>query len=1144
MKKKLWPPVMLLAMRITGFLMLVCLVELHATGYSQEVKLTLKLNGVRLDKLFDIIQQNSDYKFLYNDDDIRDSLVSVDVKKATVPEILALCLKGRQLRYNIVDKTIIIAHNNSLPARLTTPPPLTVTGTVTDAKGAPLPGVSIVVKGQQTGAVSDGAGHYRINVPDNAALVFSFVGYISQELAVNGRATLNVQLQEDLTKLGEVVVTALGIQKEARQLGYAATTVKGADVAVNRTPNIGNSLQGKVAGLNVSSVNTGAGGSSKIRIRGASSFKGNNSPLIILNGVPMNNNSYGARKNDAEGNTSRAESYTDGGDGLLSINPDDIESINILKGATAAALYGFRAKDGAIVITTRSGKRNQGIGVEVNSNFVVDRAIDQTDFQYEYGQGEQGLRPQNIADAGNTGTWSFGEKIDGKPTIQFDGQVKPYSAVKNRINKFYRTGYTWSNTVSFSGGNDKGSFNLSMSDMNNESIMPNSGYRRQAVNLGLNYAVTSKLQVNVFANYSHEKSQNPPNVFVQQYNANTTVYSLANTMDLTDLKEHRRDENGNERNISRFTPRTNPYWIAYERFENIVRDRLMGNISLRYDLLPWLYIQGRAGQDYFTRSQDYNVPTGTRFLGPVTTGFNGQYYQEVVKFRERNYDFLIGANRKFGNIDIDLTLGGNQMVQINENNNVVVNNFFIRDLYTVQNGQIKDPQYLYSEKRVNSLYGAAELSWKNYLFLNLTARNDWFSTLNPNSNNYLYPSISTSFVFTDAFKLPSWFNFGKFRIAYAQVGGDTDPYQNNLYYVLNPNPHLGLALGGISGTLSPNPDLRPLKVKEFETGMEGRLFDDRIGFDVAWYRKNTIDEILSVQISGATGYAATLVNVGRLRNQGIEWLLTGVPVNTSAFRWEVNINGAHNTSKVLELAAGQPSIIVGTGEYTGRLAHEVGKPMASLQGTAYLRAPDGQIIFKNGRPANADAVKTFGSAIPTWTGGVINTFTIKGVRVSVLVDGKFGNKLISNTNFNLWRHGLHKATLEGREQGFVVGKGVMEDPNAPGKYIPNNVPVPVQTYYESVRSNNNIAEEFVYDASFIKLRQITIGYDLAKLLGSRSPFKGLAVSLVANNVAVLSKHTPNIDPEMVTAASDNLQGLESGGLPMTRSMGINVHVKF
>ncbi|HEU4553628.1 MAG TPA: carboxypeptidase-like regulatory domain-containing protein, partial [Chitinophaga sp.] len=348
MKKKLWPAVMLLAMRITLFLMLACVAELHATGYSQEVKLTLKLNGVRLDKLFDIIQQQSDYRFLYNDDDIRDTIVSLDVKQATVPEIMARCFKGRQLRYNIVDKTIIIAHKDPTPAAPANPP-ITVTGTVTDARGTPLPGVSIVIKGQKTGAIADETGHYRINAPDRGTLVFSFVGYMMQEVPVNGRTTINVQLQEDLTKLGEVVVTALGIQKEARQLGYAATTVKGADVAVNRTPNIGNSLQGKVAGLNVSSVNTGAGGSSKIRIRGASSFKGNNSPLIILNGVPINNTSYGARKNDAEGNTSRAESYTDGGDGLLSINPDDIETINVLKGATAAALYGFRAKDGAIV---------------------------------------------------------------------------------------------------------------------------------------------------------------------------------------------------------------------------------------------------------------------------------------------------------------------------------------------------------------------------------------------------------------------------------------------------------------------------------------------------------------------------------------------------------------------------------------------------------------------------------------------------------------------------------------------------------------------------------------------------------------------------------------------------------------------------
>lgn len=1143
MKKKLVPAFSSLAMRITIFLMLACILNLHATGYPQEVKLTLRLNGVKLNKLFDIIQRNSDYKFLYNDDDIKDTLVNINVRKATVPEIMTECLKGQGLRYSIVDKTIIIAPVNAAPARLFMPP-LNITGTITDAHGAPLAGVSVVIRHQRTGTISDASGKYKITAPDNAVLVFSFIGYVPQEAPVNGRTVIDIKLTEDLTKLGEVVVTALGIRKEARQLGYAATTVKGADLAVNRTPNVGNSLQGKVAGLNVSPVNTGAGGSSKIRIRGASSFKGNNSPLIILNGVPINNNSYGARRNDSEGNTTRAESYTDGGDGLLSINPDDIESINVLKGATAAALYGFRAKDGAIVITTRSGKKNEGIGVEVNSNFVVDRPIDQTDFQYEYGQGEQGLRPRDIAEAGNTGSWSFGERIDGQPTIQFDGQTKPYTAVKNRINKFYRTGSTWSNTVAFSGGNEQGSFNLSLSDMNNQSIMPNSGYRRQAINLGLNYNITKKLQVNVFANYSHEKSRNPPNVYAQQYNANTTVYTLANTIDLADLKAHRKDENGNERNISRFTPRTNPYWMAYERFENIVRDRLIGNISLRYDLLPWLYIQGRAGQDYFTRSQDYNVPTGTRFLGAVATGFNGQYYQEVVKFRERNYDFLIGANRKWGDFDVDLNLGGNQMVQVSENNNVKVDNFFIRDLYTVQNGQIKDPQYSYSEKRVNSLYGAAELSWKNFLFLNITARNDWFSTLNPASNNYLYPSVSGSFVFTDAFQLPAWFDFGKLRVAYAEVGGDTDPYQNGLYYALSSNPHMGLAVGGISGNLSPNPFLRPLKVKEFEAGIEGQLFDNRIGFDVAYYKKNTIDEILSVQISGATGYSATLVNVGRLRNQGVELLLTGVPVDRPHFRWELSLNGAHNASKVLELAAGQPSIIVGTGEYTGRLAHEVGLPMASLQGTAYLRAPDGQIVHKNGRPANADAVKTFGSAIPTWTGGLTNSFTIAGVKISVLIDGKFGHKLISNTNFNLWRHGLHKATLKGRAEGFVVGQGVMEDPASPGKYIPNTVEVPVQTYYESVRSNNNIAEEFVYDASFIKLRQVTLAYDLTKLLRNQRLIKGLAVSLVANNVAVISKHTPNIDPEMVTAASDNLQGLESGGLPMTRSMGFNVHVKF
>lgn len=1049
------------------------------------------------------------------------------------------------------------AASNRLLRLLTTPSvkaaAITVQGRVTDAeKGEGLPGVNVLVKGTTNGTTTDADGNYQLTAPDgNGTMVFSFIGYTTQEVPISNRNTINVSLKADVQSLEEVVVTALGIKKEAKKLGYATASVTPQQITVNRTTNFMNALQGKMAGVNITNLGTGPAGTSKIRIRGQSSFGGQNNPLIVVNGVPVDNTNYGINPGTSGDGSiaNRGFNNSDGGDGLSSINPDDIESMTVLKGAPAAALYGSRAKDGVIMITTKTRGLEEGIGVEWNSNFTVDTPLDFTDYQYEYGQGENGVRPTTPNPT--SGVWSFGERFQpGMTQVLFDGVEVPYVPVRDHVRKFYRDGSTWNNTVTVSSGGEKGGFSLSLSNTDNKTIVPNSNFNRKTINLGFTQNITKKLTVSGNVNYSNEYNHNPPQIAQQDLSTPTVIYTLSNSMPLDLLEEKRVDATGNEIVWSRFRNRTNPYLSVYDRFEKIRRDRVFGNLTARYNFTDWLYLQGRIGQDYYARDQEYNYPTGAAVLAAAPSGFvNGQYTQETRRFREINADFLLGAARTFGNFGIDLTLGGNQRYNRSDLNSVFVTDFVIRDLYTVMNGRVKDPIYGISEKKVNSLYGAAEFSFREFLFLNVTGRNDWFSTLSANDRDVFYPSVTGSFVFSQAFPaLPQWLSFGKIRAGYAQAGSDGDvaPYSNLLYYTTNNNLFPNQAgqlqpVGVINTAVIPNPNLRPLRVSELEFGVELKLLNERIGLDITYYDKTTEDQILSAQVSDASGYTNRLINVGKSKNSGLEMLLNVSPVRTSNFQWDISMNGSYNTSEVLTLGnkASDTIITVGTGIFIGELRQQVGKQLGQLYGFGYLRDEQGRQVFdaNNGQPLRTPTQVSFGSAIPKWVGGITNSFNYKGINFSFLIDFKLGHKLISGTNFNAWRHGLHKGTLPGREQGFVVGNGV--NPN--GEV--NTKQTSVQTFYETVRTSN-IAEEFVYDAGFWKLRQVTLGYDFTRLLPEKLFVKGIRLSAVANNVAILKKWVPNIDPEQFGFSSDNLIGLESTGLPTARSIGFNLNVKF
>jgi TonB-linked SusC/RagA family outer membrane protein len=1020
----------------------------------------------------------------------------------------------------------------------------TISGTVTDESGKKLSGVSVTVKGSSTGTSTDAAGQFKITAASNATLVFSSVGYAAIEVPVAGRTVVNTVLSTTAQSLDAVVITALGITKQARGIGYSATNVKPEELTVNRTPNVMNALQGKVAGVNISSLGTGPGGTSKIRIRGQSAITGGGSPLIVINGVPIDNSNFNGNTVGVTG----GGVYADGGDGLASINPDDIESMTILKGAPAAALYGNRASNGVIMINTKTKGKGRGIGVSINSNYSNETPLDYTDYQKEYGQGENGVRPTTPNPT--SGEWSFGEKITpGMTDILFNNLTVPYVAQGSRIKEFYRHGENYSNTVTMESAGDKGGIHLSLNNTDNLGITPNNKFNRKVMNLGFSYNLTEKFSFAGNINYSREFIKNPPNIANQDNSIPTALMALANTMPLKVLQDNKYNAQGNEYIYSRFMNRTNPYWVLAEQFYNIKRDRIFGNVSAKYNILPWWWVQARFGQDYYSRDEDVNnFPTGQASRSPAQAGFvNGVYTQESRRFRETNLDFLTSATKSFGQFDATLTAGGNQRRNRIDVNNVQVTDFVVRGLYTVQNGRAKNPIYSLSEFGVNSLYGSAEVGWQKTVYLNGTIRKDWFSTLSDKNMGVIYPSVSGSYVFSETLKdkLP-WLTFGKVRLGYAEVGsdGDVGPYADQLFYTINSNtinnPAGTPVTVGSSGSTLPNPNLKPMRVKETEAGLELKMFNNRVGLDLSVYKKTTKDQIFSVQISDGSGFLNTRINSGESYNKGFEGLLNIIPIQTKNFKWELTANTAYNITKVISISTKTPGerATIGSHPFNGEVRVVVGQEMAQIAGYGYARDSKGQRIFQsNGLPLRTPDFVLFGSGLPKWTGGFLNNFNYKGINLSVFIDYKLGGKMLSGTNFNAYREGLHKNTLQGRSTGFVIGNGV----NQAGGM--NTAQAAVQTYWEHLRSQQ-IVESVIYNAGYWKLRQVSLGYDLTKFIPARWPIKGLKIDLIANNVLIIKKWVDNIDPETVGYGVDNMLGLESPGVPTTRSVGVNLNIKF
>ncbi|WP_090556513.1 SusC/RagA family TonB-linked outer membrane protein [Pedobacter hartonius] len=1060
--------------------------------------------------------------------------VSLNVKNEKLSVVLKMILEPLGMQYTYADNLILIEAMKIKPkgsaakTAVSTDKQSQIKGTVADHQGIPLPGVSVKLKGGLAGASTTADGRYAIALPDaNGILIFSFMGYLPQEVEAGGRTTVDVVLKEQLQNLTEVVVTALGIKREKKSLAYAVTEVNGSEFTQARENNVANALTGKVAGLNASGLSTGPGGSSRIVIRGNGSLNGSNQPLYVINGMPMDNSTPGGSATSNGGSDGMGN--VDRGDGIGGINPDDIESISVLKGGTAAALYGARAANGVILITTKKGRAQKGVGIDFNSTFNVDRAIIAPDWQYEYGQGTDGTKPTTQAQALASGRRSFGARIDGSAYIAADGLSHPYSAVKDNVRDFYQTGTSFTNTLAFTGGNEAVTYRFSGSNLNSKSILPNSTYNRKTANLSVNGKLGPKVSFEALAQYNVERAHNRPTAGDALGNPNWTPLLVANTTDVDWLKPGY-DARGNETAWNDASIASNGYFVVNKFKQEDTKNRFIGQAGLTFQLIRNLSAKASVSRDFYNYNYEYVLPSGTLYTP------NGQY--SALKADNSEINGLLTLNYT-GKVTEDFTLtalaGGNQQKSVYNLLTTTGRNFTIPYFYSTTNLSTLATVPTNNRTAINSLFASADIGFRSYAFLTVTGRQDWFSTLSLHHNSLFYPSVGGSLVLSDAFTLPRAISFAKLRASWAQVGGGApDPYQINLGYTSQPSS--GQPIQNVTSTTISNRNLQPYTSTTTEAGLEAKFLDNRLGFDLTVYNRRTTNDIVYTAISGTTGFNNVILNVGELDNKGVEALFTGNPVKSGNFSWNLSYNVTYNKNTVQKLSEGLNQIQVASSVNSyAYINNIVGQSYGSIVGTRMQKDASGNTVFNatTGLPV-ATGLEVLGKGVAPWTMGITNDFLYKAFTLSILVDGKFGNKIFSLMDVYATRLGLNKMTLPGRDGGLTV-TGVTQTGAPYSRVIPVSG---IQSYYDNYKSYTDL---FVYDAGFIKLRQVVLSYALP--LKKVTAVQSASVSLVARNLLTLYKKTDNFDPEQSYTNSSS-QGFESIGLPRTRTVGLNLMFKF
>lgn len=1016
-----------------------------------------------------------------------------------------------------------------------------ITGIVKDGTGQPLPGASIVEKGTSRGGVTGPDGRYSVDASAGAILVFSFYGFKTQEVQVGNSAVINISMEAQEKQLSEVVVTALGIERNRKSLGYAMQTISGTKLAENKDLNVANSLKGKIAGIHVNPSSAGAGGSSFVVIRGASSLTGNNQPLYVVDGVPIDNQTLGM--------PSIFGGQRDFGDGIGNINADDIESLSVLKGPAAAALYGARGANGVILITSKKGKAGKA-SIDFNSNTTFESPNVMPTFQNTWGGGYN----DNYADFETTTidgveytawpTWlvdNWGGKMDGRMMVLSawpELGPKPYIAQpEDNQRSFFRTGKTFTNSVAVSGGSENGTYRLSVADMRNEGILPNNTIKRQTINLLASLNVTKRLTVETKVNYIRQNGENRPEVGGLLTSPIASMMLTPRYIDLEWQKDYKR-ANGTMNGFKSGSP-SNPYWLLNELQSEDRRDRVIGYVLARYKFTDWLTMQARTGTDFYTENRMVRVGINT------PGSLEGSIANDEYHVKEENSDVLLTAAGNLSkNFTGSISVGANHLNRRQTQVGFTGRGFNIPNLYHINNAKTKETRNGLIRKVMNSAYFSGQVGYKNFVFVDITGRNDWSSTLGLNNSSFFYPSVSTSFVFTDAFQIePGILDYGKLRVSYAEAGNDASPYMTTAGYYLSNQNFEGQPYAAISSGV-PLTDLKNELSRTFEIGTELRFLSNRIGLDLTWYTGSTRNQILPVGLSSGTGYATRLINAGEIQNQGVEILLSATPVRSKSFSWDLTVNLSKNKSEVLSLAPGISTYRM-LDVSRASIQATPGEPFGNIIGYDFMRNEKGEkVLNEQGKYQRATETSILGNIQPDWLGGLTNSFTYKGFTLSALIDFRKGGQIFSQSYDDQNAKGTGKFT-ENRTN--LIADGVILGTD--GKYTQSDIVLVASDYYAGSGSWGEIATNSIINADYAALREASIGYNFgASGLLTNTLLKNARVSLIGRNLFYLYRDakfkTMGVSPESAFNSSISAQGYEAKGIPTTRSIGINLSFTF
>lgn len=1163
----------LIIMKMLSFFLIVFALPLNANTYSQSKKISLSLENVTIREVFSEIENQSEFDFFYNNSVVDESvIVSIKAHNKTINSILNKLLKPLDLDFSVYDKDILITNlkesvENILPViDLITQVSDTVRGTVVDESGMTIPGASVYIKDiSSIGTITDANGKFQLVVPNlNEVLVISYVGYETQEIPVNGRKSLEVILKSSLINVEEVVVTAMGISRETKSLGYAITNLNSEEITESSATNFANALAGKVPGVQIASSSGDVGSSTRITIRGVTSLSGENSPLIVVDGIPIDN-------------SSRSSWTVDWGSGLNDLNMQDVEEMTILKGASASALYGSRAAKGAIIIKTKSGRSSRGLGIRLTSRATFYKPFILPKFQNTYGAGYN-VDTYNYW-TGNTGG-GYGPKLgDGQYFVQInspmmrdaDGNImydengipvfQPLAwEAKKDMNEFFELGLDLINSVEISNSSDKYSARLSLSNTKTNGMVYNTDYAKNDISFSGDYKVTDNFSFNANVQYHTGGSDNrtygnnyPENAvksalfmpanydfdFLRDYQNHASM-----GIPLTDFVYPGTNEGIKALNWDRGDYYPNPYFLLDNKLLQYDFSKLLAIIGFNFDINSWLSLSGKIAKESNSQVYEDKANDGIRHWTGSVYSYKGFYNYSAITMDNTTMNFILRANKTINEFSINSFIGGEQYDYIYKSNGYNIPELTISGFFHPDNaaGETTVNKYM-SRKKVNSLFGSMEIGYHSGLFLEITGRNDWSSTLPAENRSYFYPSIKLAGLIHEFVSLPQWLSFLKVRASLAQVGADTNPY--NLSPVFGSrNQITGIYEATVQNSLN-NPTLKPERTRSWETGLDMRLFKGRLNLDLSYYQSKSFDQIMRIDVSQTTGYNSRYINVGEIDNEGIELAVTLVPVQTTNIDWEIVLNYSKNKNTVVELAEGVERLQIGSGIYTARSYAVPDRPYGEIYGYGFQRNENGDIITVDGYTPRTDELIPLGNILPDWIGGAMSTFRYKNITAGILLDVRMGGNLESATVNWLRRDGLTTETnvAEMRENGVVID-GVMnvgtdEEP----VWVKNNISIPFSDFLSTTNEYYN-DESMIFDASYIKLKELSLYYSVPPSLTRKFWVQNLRVGLVARNVALLYANVPHIDPETSLNSLDSGQGWETFNTPSRRSINVSLILDF